>query len=103
MIAKERELRRFHSELIAKEEELKRWKEELIAENQALERRCKELDDREKRIKEKDSSDYSRGMLHFLMVDRYALVSKDSSLSPSLIRQMINTKSYSLLNAKITH
>jgi hypothetical protein len=103
MIAKERELLRFHAELIAKEDELKRWKEELIAENQALVRRCRELDDREKQIKEKDSSDISRGMLNPLMVDRYTLVPKGSALSPSLLRQIINTKSYSLLNPKITH
>lgn len=66
MIAKERELLRFHAELLAKEHELKRWKEELDSENQLLQNKRKELDDREKRIRllEKDQSEIP-GILNF--------------------------------------
>lgn len=87
MIAKERELLRFHSELVLKENELQVWKEELQS-------KSKDLDDRERKIKllEKGS----------VQVDTNILGSNGVSLSPSHLRKIIQTKSYSFLNLKST-
>jgi hypothetical protein len=50
LIAKERELLRFHSELIIKENELKQISEGLIKERLLLDEKRKQLDAQEKKI-----------------------------------------------------